>query len=206
VGLLTFLLAFAFAIAAARFDTRSDLIVAEAQATRAAYLYADLLPAPQREHSRTLLQEYVAIRIQGVKPGANRQAAVQRSEDIHTQLWSDLRGLMASTPENVALVNYSPALVAVIAAHQERLAKAPGHLPPFVWWAVYSLTAAALISLGYQLGLARSRRPLVASLAIFALAIVMTMIMDLDRGQQGFLTVSQQALEHLLAEMKAGTT
>jgi hypothetical protein len=29
------------------------------------------------------------------------------------------------------------------------------------------------------------------------------MIMGLDRGQQGFLTVSQQALEHLLAGMRA---
>jgi hypothetical protein len=205
VGLLAFLLAFAFAIAAARFDTRGDLIVAEAQATRDAYLYADFLPSPQRERSRALLQEYVAIRIEGVKPGGNRQAAIRRSEEIHTELWKEMKGLLAADPEEAALANYTPALVAVIDAHQERLAKAPGRLPPFVWWAVYCLTAAALVSHGYQLGLARSRRPLIAILTVLALATVVTMIMDLDRGQQGFLTVSQQSLEHLLAGMKQGT-
>jgi hypothetical protein len=206
VGLLAFLLAFAFSIAALRFDTRGDLIVAEAQATREAYLYASLLPAPQGPRSRALLQEYVSVRIAGVKPGGNRQAAIQRSEEIHDLLWKDVQDLTAADPENVALASYSPAVVSVISAHQERMAKAPGRLPPFVWWALYSLIAAALASHGYQLGLARSRRPAIAGLMILALATVVTMIMDLDRGQQGFLTVSQQALEHLLAEMRAGTT
>ena len=204
VGLLAFLLAFAFAVAAARFDSRSDLIVSEAQATREAYLYAGLLPSPEREHSRALLQEYVAIRIEGVKPGGDRQAAIRRSEEIHTELWNEVRDLMAVDPENAVLASYMPAVVAVIEAHQERLAKAPGRLPPFVWWAVYCLTAAALTGHGYQLGLARSRRPVIAVLAILALATVVTMIMDLDRGQQGFLTVSQQALEHLLDGMQSG--
>ena len=56
VGLLAFLLAFAFSIAASRFDMRGDLIIAEAQATRGAYLYAKLLPSPQREQSRQMLR------------------------------------------------------------------------------------------------------------------------------------------------------
>jgi hypothetical protein len=159
--LLAFLLAFVFGIAAARFDTRSDLIVDEARATGAAHLYAGLLPPPQRERSRELLREHVALRIEGV------------------------------------------GRVELNAAHQERLAKAPGRLPPFVWWALYFLTAAALVSPGYPLGLARSRRPVIAVLVVLSLATVVTMIMDLDRGQQGLLTVSQQALEHLLAGMRA---
>ena len=95
-------------------------------------------------------------------------------------------------------------MVALIAAHQERLAKAPGRLPPFVWWSLYLLAVAALMSLGYQLGLARSRRPVVALFGVLALAVVVTMIMDLDRGQQGFLTVSQRALEDVLSAMSVG--
>jgi hypothetical protein len=71
----------------------------------------------------------------------------------------------------------------------------------FVWWSLYLLAVAALMSLGYQLGLARSRRPVVALFGVLALAVVVTMIMDLDRGQQGFLTVSQRALEDVLAGM-----
>ena len=202
VGLLAFLLAFAFGIAAARFDTRSDLVVSEAQATRGAYLYASLLPSSERERSQEMLREYVAIRIDGIRHVEKRRAAIQRSEEIHRRLWNDVRGLAVSDPENAALSSYSDAVVALIAAHQERLAKAPGRLPPFVWWALYLLAAAALMSLGYQLGLARARRPVVALFGVLALSVVVTMIMDLDRGQQGFLTVSQQALENVLAGMR----
>lgn len=199
VGLLAFLLAFAFGIAAARFDTRSDLVVAEAQATRGTYLYASLLPSPQRERSQEMLREYVAIRIEGIKHVEKRRAAIQRSEEIHRQLWDGVQALAAADPENGAPSSYSDAVVGLIAAHQERLAKAPGRLPPFVWWSLYLLAVAALMSLGYQLGLARSRRPVVAPFGVLALAVVVTMIMDLDRGQQGFLTVSQRALEDVLS-------
>ncbi len=201
VGLLAFLLAFAFSIAAARFDTRSDLVVAEAQSTRAAFLYASLLPSPHRERSRQVLEEYVAIRVEGVKHVEKRRAAIQRSSEIHHQLWADVQALAAADPENAALSSFADAVVALIAAHQERLAKAPGRLPPFVWWSLYLLAVAALMSLGYQLGLARSRRPVVALFGVLALAVVVTMIMDLDRGQQGFLTVSQQALADVLEAM-----
>ena len=201
VGLLAFLLAFAFGIAAARFDTRSDLVVTEAQATRGADLYASLLPSPQRETSRELLREYVSIRVEGIKHSEKRRAAIQRSEEIHRALWGDVRALAAADPENAALSSYSEAVIALVSAHQERLAKAPGRLPPFVWWSLYLLAAAALMSLGYQLGLARSRRPIVALFGVLALAVVVTMIMDLDRGQQGFLTVSQRALEDVLSGM-----
>jgi hypothetical protein len=201
VGLLAFLLAFAFGIAAARFDTRSDLVVAEAQATRGAYLYASLLPSPQREKSHALLREYVAIRIEGVKNLEKRKAAIERSEAIHRQLWDNVRGMAAADPEPAGLSSYTDAVTALIASHQERKAKAPGRLPPFVWWSLYLLAVAALTSLGYQLGLARSRRPVVALFGVMALAVVVTMIMDLDRGQQGFLTVSQRALEDVLSAM-----
>ena len=203
VGLLAFLLAFAFGIAAARYDTRSDLVVAEAQATRATSLYASLLPSPYREKSTDRLREYVAIRIEGIKHAEKRKAAIQRSEEIHRELWDDVRALAAAEPDNGALSSYTDAVVALVAAHQERLAKAPGRIPPFVWWSLYLLAVAALMSLGYQLGLARSRRPVVSPIGVFALAVVITMIMDLDRGQQGFLTVSQRALEDVLSVMSA---
>ncbi len=205
IGLLAFLLAFAFSIAAARFDTRSDLIVAEAQATRAAHLSAGFLPSPHRERTNALLREYVTIRIEGVRVPGKRQAAIARSEAIQRELMSSVHALTDADPENVALSNFVPAVMQLIAAHQERTAKAPGRIPSFVWWALYFLAVSTMVSLGYQLGLARSRRPIVAVIGVVALATVITMIIDLDRGQQGFLVVSQQSLQDVLAQMQAET-
>ena len=132
-----------------------------------------------------------------------RQAAFVRSEAIRQELWDDVSQLTEAGSENVDLSNYGPALVALVSADQERVAKAPGRIPPLVWWALYCLAASAMLSLGYQLGLARSRRPIVSAIGILALSIVVTMIVDLDRAQAGLLRVSQQPLEDVLVQMRA---
>ena len=69
LGLVTFILAFTFWIAAAHFEPRRQSILNEANAIRTAYLRADLLPEPHRAEIRNLLREYVDIRLEGRSVG-----------------------------------------------------------------------------------------------------------------------------------------
>jgi hypothetical protein len=55
-------------------------------------------------------------------------------------------------------------------------------------------SALALGMVGYNGGLSKHRSLLSAVVMIFALGAVTTLVVDLDRPQDGFLTVSQQAL------------
>src|SRR5690242_6613138 len=48
LGLLAFMLAFTFGMAASRFDTRKEALLEEANAVSATYLRAQLLPESQR--------------------------------------------------------------------------------------------------------------------------------------------------------------
>ena len=55
-------------------------------------------------------------------------------------------------------------------------------------------SALSLGMVGYSAGLAGRRSILSAVVLVVALGAVMALVMDLDRPQEGFLRVSQQAL------------
>src|SRR6201982_47404 len=68
LGLLAFILAFTFGLAAARFDTRRQVLLDEANAIGTTDLRAGILPE-RSEEIRALLREYVGIRLEAVRSG-----------------------------------------------------------------------------------------------------------------------------------------
>ena len=68
LGLLAFILAFTFGLVAARFDTRRQVLLDEANAIGTTYLRAGMLPE-QGEKIRALLRDYVSVRLNAVRPG-----------------------------------------------------------------------------------------------------------------------------------------
>src|SRR5205085_8803080 len=68
LGLLAFLLAFTFGLAATRYDTRRQLLLDEANAAGTTYLRAAMLPEGGAE-IRSLLRQYVDIRLDAARKG-----------------------------------------------------------------------------------------------------------------------------------------
>src|SRR5215472_15017239 len=68
LGLLAFILAFTFGLAAARFDTRRQILLDEANAIGTTYLRAGILPE-RCEKIRGLLRDYVGARLEAVRSG-----------------------------------------------------------------------------------------------------------------------------------------
>jgi hypothetical protein len=60
-----------------------------------------------------------------------------------------------------------------------------------------------LSMVGYNAGLSLRRSPLSAVVLILVLGSVVTLVVDLDRSQGGFLTVSQQPLIDLQEQIGA---
>src|ERR1700757_2319930 len=86
LGLLAFILAFTFGLAAARFDSRRQVLLDEANAIGTTYLRADLLP-DKREEIQNLLRIYVAPRLEFVRSGKIAEG-MRQSENIQSQLWA----------------------------------------------------------------------------------------------------------------------
>src|SRR5262245_9052869 len=76
LGLLAFILAFTFGLAAQRFDTRKQLVLDEANSIGTTYLRAGMLPE-RREEIRSLLRQYVDVRLEAARTG-NVAEAVRR--------------------------------------------------------------------------------------------------------------------------------
>src|SRR4051812_26174155 len=63
LGLLALMIGFTFAMALARFETRRDAVLNEANAIGTTALRARLLPEPHRTEALRLLREYVKVRL-----------------------------------------------------------------------------------------------------------------------------------------------
>jgi uncharacterized protein DUF4239 len=203
LGLLAFMVAFAFGVAASRFDARRQALFDEVNAIRTAYLRADLLQDPHRSEIRNLLREYVDVRSEAVRSGKIEEA-ITRSEELQDRLWSQAVAARENTSNSAFIGNFIQSLNDVITLHSRRVAVAKKvRFPDIIWLVIYALTMLAAGSIGYHAGLTRSHRlPLVPAL-ILAYSAVILLIADLDRPLSGHLEVDQQAMTDLRNKMNA---
>ena len=103
LGLLALLISFTFAMAAARYDARRELVVTDANALGGLYLQSNLLPNPPRKAFKQLLRQYVDLRAQIAllhHDSTARETAqtTARSEQIYEQMWRVIQPVAESRP------------------------------------------------------------------------------------------------------------
>src|SRR5215471_8694035 len=101
LGLLAFILAFTFGLAAQRFDTRRQVLLDEANAIGTTYLRAGMLPEREQE-VRHLLRDYVSTRLEGVQPGKLAEG-IRRSEHIQQQVWTEAEIVGQKNPNSIVV-------------------------------------------------------------------------------------------------------
>ncbi len=203
LGLLAFLLAFTFGIAASRYDTRREVLLDEANAIGTAYLRAAMLAEPHRGEVQRLLRDYVDLRIVAAE-GATIEQAIRQSEDLHGRLWSEAVAAAADNPRSVPVGLFIQALNEVIDLHAKRVtAGLRSRISTPVWAVLFGVALLSFVAMGYQSGLIKtSRSPGVVVVAI-TFAAVIWLVADLDRPGQGWLRVSQQPMIELRNSMDA---
>lgn len=194
LALMAFLLAVTMGMASDRFDARRALVLAEANALGTTYLRAGYLPERASAEMRSLLREYVPLRI-ATNDAADTRLKIARSAEIQAELWSIAEELARATPDSVVLGIYIASLNEVIDLHQKRvMASIYGRVPETIHALLLFGSMLTLIMVGYNTGLARRRSPVSAVVLITVLGAVITLVFDLDRPRDGFLEVSQQPL------------
>ena len=193
LGLLAFMLAFTFGMAASRFDTRKQLVLDEANAIGTTYLRAAMLPE-RRDEIRTLLRSYVDARLEAVRPGQVAEE-ILRSEDIQGQLWSAATAIGLQHGDSIVVGLFVESLNEVIDLHAKRVtAGLRNRIPGTIWAALLTIATLSLAAMGYHAGLVGTIRSLAILVVAVTFSAVIALIADLDRPQEGTLTVSQQAL------------
>lgn len=198
LGLLGFLLAFSFGISAGKFDERRTLVVEEANAIGTTYLRAGYLDDPHQKEVRDLLKQYVQIHLEAVKPG-NLAEGLKKTEELQGELWLHAIAVAKKQPDSIAGGLFIQSLNNVIDLYAKRVnVGIYFRMPMIIWGTLYFVAILAIGSLGYQFGLAHARYTGITLLLIFIFSVVIALIADLDRPQEGLVRVSQQSLVDLM--------
>ncbi len=205
LGLLAFLLALTMSMAVGRFDTRRQLVVAEANAIGTTFLRADYLDEPHRLEVRGLLRDYVDVRLSATGTSSLPEI-LARSEDIHTSLWSHAVTVARENKDSPTVALFIDALNNMIDLHTVRyIAVTNASLPSAIWYAIFAVTFLTMLMVGMQ----ASFNPRQNFVALIMLALVfgavVLLIADLSNPQEGILNVSQQAMLDLQRQLHAAT-
>ncbi len=201
LGLMAFLMAFSIGIVINQHNGRKAMVVTEANAVGTAYLRAGFLDEPDRTSTRDLLREYVEVRLAAAADLALFDSARTRSEEIHGQLWSIVEDNVSQGQESDVMAIFVESINEVIDVHSLRLAAVDLRLPRLLGIVMYAATVLSFLLVGVASSSDGKRDPFAILLFALAFVAVLIIIVDLDRPQQGLLTVSQTALTDLLQQM-----
>jgi hypothetical protein len=212
LGLLAFMLAFTFGLAANRYDTRKALILEEANAIQTLYLRAGLLPEPHGGKIRSVVREYVDLRAAFAAGRVPVTEAMTRSRQMQERIWTQVATLAAADPPSTVLPLVIETANQVIDLHTKRVTVGMHYrIPPPIWVPLFLVSALSMAALGYHFGVAGGRvgRPLILIVTL-AFTTVIYLVADLDSAGEGAIRgVDQQPIldlqEHLKAAQSQGT-
>ncbi|MEH6637349.1 MAG: ABC transporter substrate-binding protein [Halioglobus sp.] len=209
LGMMAFVIALTFGSANSRFDERKSALLEDVTTIQTAYLRASLLPEPHRTTVRSLLRDYVHMRVGIVYAYGfpERLELVQRrAESLQRLMWAHVESLSDTQSDSRIQLLFATALNDVFNQHTKRVVLGAYYqIPVFVWIALLVASTLAMFAVGYQFGASGGRRIPVAKLALsLTFALVMLLAIDLDRTGEGLVAVNQQPMLNLYQSMHAG--
>jgi hypothetical protein len=205
LGLGAFVLAFTFGIVANRFDHRRELVREEANAIRTAWLRSDFLPELDRANAKETLRGYLDERLAFAQSDLDPQrvqglrAAAAR---CHGRLWEIAVANARNDMNSDVAALYIESLNEVFSIHALRISVGlQSRIPIAIWLMLLVVTALGMISLGYQTGIAGSKRSFAQPILAVSFALVIALIAELDRPDAGYIRVTQQPLVNLQSWM-----
>jgi len=208
LGLAAFMLAFTFGIVSERHDYKKALVREDAVAIRTAWQRSDFLPEPDRAEAKTLLRHYVDVRVTFAEEGTLEPARVKsvlaETQRIQDRLWDMAAANARQDMNSDVAALYIESLNEVNGIHASRVAVGiQARVPNEIWLALYCVTILGMMSVGYQTGIAGSKRSMARPILALSFALVFTLIASLDRPDSGVIKVTQQPLIDLRDAMAA---
>lgn len=205
LGLLALLLGFTFSMSLNRFEKRKLLVLQEANAIGTCYLRSMLLPEPDRSAVAGLFGSYVDARLDFYNhrdDQAQFKSAMDRTEKLQDELWSHARNAVQKDDRMITTGLFIQALNQVIDLDSERVAAMENHVPEPVLLLLLLIAVMAAMLVGHGCGLAKRRHLLSTTIVALLIALVMIVIMDLDRPSRGLIRVSQESIIRLRDSLK----
>jgi hypothetical protein len=202
VVLLSLLLGFSLPMAVPHYDQRNQLVIDDANAISTVWQRAELLPEPFRGKILQSLREYVDARIEFATAGSDETkmlAAVNHAKHLQNEMSLQTVMLVQQNPNAVTPI-FVQALGALADLIEQRMAAAEKRIPSPIWMTLILISVLACLVTGYSM----RRRLLLAMLVLpLTVAIVLSLVSELDNPRTGFVRVGQQSMERLQSDLKA---
>jgi hypothetical protein len=203
-GLLGLLIAFTFSGAAARFDTRRQLIVEEANDIGTAYLRLELLPVTAQPALRDKFRQYVDVRLGAYRKLPDMLAAkaeLAKATMLQGEIWrqavASSRSEGASPAAPVLLL---AALNSMIDITTTRTMFTQIHPPWIIFAMIFGLALTTSLFVGYGMAGAKARSWLHMLGLAFVMVATVYVIIDMEYPRFGLIRVD--AFDQALAELR----
>ena len=202
--LLSFLLGFALPMTLPYYEARRSLMVDEADAISTVDQRAQLLPDPYGPRIRQLLPQYVDARLDFGRheEDAAVRAAAARAMLLQHEMWDEIVTLVRQHPELVigtVLAQVSAAVDDLSNRADDRLAAYERRIPTIIW---FVLSAIAVLNC-FVIGFSMQRRMLLAMLVMpLTVAIVLSLLAELEDSGTGFIRIGQESMQRLRIELR----
>jgi hypothetical protein len=191
------IIGFSFSMAINRYEQRKTYEEAEANAIGTEYVRADLLPAPDGAHLRSLLRQYLDQRIAFYLARDERQLGEinTRTAQSQNELWAVVRAAASVQPT---------AVVALTVAGMNDVLNSAGYtqaawwnrIPTGAWILMIAIAVTSQLLIGFGAQNARAEGLLFAVLP-FVVSISFMLIADIDSPRAGLIRVYPQNLASL---------
>ncbi|HEY3674806.1 MAG TPA: hypothetical protein VGK84_02315, partial [Candidatus Tumulicola sp.] len=180
-----------------RFDARRQLVVTEANAIGTTWLRADQLPAHDATLFRSILTDYSETRLRAYRGGLtvdSRDEAQARSDADQAKLWTIASAALREQPQNLGRSLLMQTLNDVIDVSAEQLTALTQHVPTSIVTLTLALVIIGAILIGFGFARSGSNPSILAAAYLLASIIVISMMVDLDRPQKGFVRINLDPL------------
>lgn len=200
--LLGFLLGFSTPMALPHYEQRTQLVTIEANAITSVKQRAEMLPEPFRGKIIQLLREYVDERIEYASAELDSpelMTSINHAKRLQNEMSQVTVTLVQQNP-NVVTPVFVQALGGLADVIEQRLAAIEKHIPTPIWLVFILISVLTCFVMGYSM----RRRVFLAALVLpLTVAIVLSLVSELDNSRAGFVRVSQQSMKRLQLDLQA---
>jgi ABC-type multidrug transport system fused ATPase/permease subunit len=203
LGLLAFLLAFTFQIAVNRYTDRKEMLINEVTTIRTAYLRSGLVPEPFRSDTRKSLIEYTDLRVALAKDISMLDKTMGRTEEILDTLWNYSERIADQDRSSEAYSLYITSVNDLVEKYNQRVTISLEYrIPESVLYTLCIITFLSMFTLGYQIGLSGKASLKLSILLGVIFAIIIFLILALDRPELGLTRLNQQPMLKLQQQLQ----
>lgn len=206
LALLALLVGFSLTMAVSRYDTRRQLVLAEANAIGTGHVQARLLPPPEGPELTSQLRRYLDLRLAVVERPPSRGATVEalgQVEALQAEMMATAIRLVRAEPRPAPAEWFMEAVKEIVAVHERRVSAFESFVPNAVLYLLALAAIGAAVVMGYGCGVHSRRNGLATTVYAVLICLAILVIVDLDRPVHGLIRVSQRSLERLREHLAA---